>query len=118
MEMLLSVDFMFSAAHQLEFVESNCKRMHGHNYKLRLVLAGTPSPKTGMIRDFDEIKKRVWETVLVEVDHMNLNAVLDNPTAENILEWMWPRLEKVIPGLCELSLWETPEFCATLRKAR
>ncbi|MFZ5445551.1 MAG: 6-carboxytetrahydropterin synthase QueD [Myxococcota bacterium] len=116
MKMLLSVDFHFSAAHQLPYYDGPCKRLHGHNYVLRLTLAGKPQPKDGMIRDFDEVKKTVWEQVLVKLDHYYLNDIVENPTAENIVVWMWERLEPIVPGLEELQLWETPEYCVTYRK--
>lgn len=116
MKMLLSVDFHFSAAHQLPYYDGPCKRLHGHNYVLRLTLAGKPQPKDGMIRDFDEVKKTVWEQVLVKLDHYYLNDIVENPTAENLVVWMWERLEPIVPGLEELQLWETPEYCVTYRK--
>jgi len=116
MEMSLSVEFHFSAAHQLPFYDGPCKRLHGHNYVLHVVLAGRPSPKDGMIRDFDEVKKTVWDEVLTKVDHYYLNDIVENPTAENIVAWMWAQLEPLVPGLVELRLWETPEYCVTYRK--
>lgn len=116
MEMQLSVDFHFSAAHALPFYDGPCKRLHGHNYVLRVTLAGRPQPKDGMIRDFDEVKRTVWDKVLVKVDHYNLNDILENPTAENLVVWMWEHLEPLIPGLAMLQIWETPEYCVTYRK--
>lgn len=116
MEMTLSVDFDFAAAHALPFYDGPCKRLHGHNYKLRVHFTGLPNPRDGMIRDFDDVKKKVWELVLVQCDHHNLNDLMENPTAENMLVWMWERLTPHVDGLTQLQLWETPEYCATYRK--
>lgn len=116
MEMLLSVDFHFSSAHQLPFYDGPCKRLHGHNYILRVTMAGKPNPNDGMIRDFDEVKKVVWESCLVQCDHHNLNDLMENPTAENMVVWMWDRLEPQLKGIKEIMLWETPEYCVTYRK--
>lgn len=116
MEMMLSVDWEFAAAHRLPFYDGPCKRLHGHNYRLRATLTGRPSPKDGMVRDFDEVKKKVWDTCLVALDHHYLNDVMENPTAENIVIWMWERLSPVLEGLVELQLWETSEYCVTYRK--
>ncbi|MBI3184873.1 MAG: 6-carboxytetrahydropterin synthase QueD [Myxococcales bacterium] len=113
--MELSVDFHFSAAHRLPFYPGPCFRMHGHNYKLAVVVAGEPSPKDGMIRDFEEIKAKVGEAVLLHCDHQNLNDLMENPTAENLIVWMWERLSPLLPGLKELRLWETPEYCVSYR---
>jgi len=115
MRMELSVDFHFCAAHRLPFYNGACARLHGHNYQLRVTLAGEPNPRDGMIRDFEEIRKKVWEAVLVRCDHQNLNDFMENPTAENVIIWMWERLKPEIDGLKELRLWETPEYCVSYR---
>lgn len=113
MQMSLSVEFHFSAAHQLPFYDGPCKRLHGHNYRLQVTLAGKPSPKDGMIRDFDEIKKKVWDVALEKCDHHNLNDLMENPTAENMVVWLWDRIAPVVDGLKEIKLWETSEYCVT-----
>lgn len=115
MEMYLSIDFHFSAAHQLPYYDGPCKRLHGHNYVLQVSFGGKPNPSDGMIRDFDEVRRIVWEACLVQCDHHNLNDFMDNPTAENLVVWMWERLAPAVPGLRELKLWETPEYCITYR---
>ena len=115
MRMELSVDFPFSAAHRLPYYDGPCFRLHGHNYLLRVTLQGKPNPKDGMIRDFDEIRKKVWESVLTQCDHHNLNDFMDNPTAENLVVWMWENLRVQLDGLKELRLWETPEYCVSYR---
>jgi 6-pyruvoyltetrahydropterin/6-carboxytetrahydropterin synthase len=115
MPMQLSVDFRFCAAHRLPFYDGPCSRMHGHEYRLQVVLEGEPNPKDGMIRDFEEIRRRTWELALAECDHHTLNDFLENPTAENVILWMWKRLSPQIPGLKELRLWETAEYCISYR---
>ncbi len=70
-----------------------------------------------MVRDFDEVKKKVWETTLVACDHHNLNDIMDNPTAENMVVWMWDRISPHVENLRELQLWETPEYVVTYRNA-
>ncbi len=42
-----------------------------------------------------------------------LNRILDNPTAENVVAWMWGRLEAHLPGLREMQLYETND-CAVI----
>jgi 6-pyruvoyltetrahydropterin/6-carboxytetrahydropterin synthase len=90
--------------------------MHGHNYRLQVTVEGEPNPKDGMIRDFEEVRKRTWESALVQCDHQTLNDFLENPTAENVVVWMWERLKPQIAGLKELRLWETPEYCVSYRE--
>src|SRR5438270_6068494 len=104
MQMELSVDFAFSAAHRLPYYDGPCKRLHGHNYVLRVVVGGNPNPKDGMIEDFEIIRKRVGESIMVHCDHHNLNDLMDNPTAENVIVWMWEKLKPTLPALKELRL--------------
>lgn len=107
----LSVDFHFCSAHRLPFYDGPCFRMHGHNYRLQVTLTGTPDPKDGMIRDFEEIRKAVWTHALEACDHHTLNDFIENPTAENMVVWLWEHIAPHLPGLKELCLWETPEYC-------
>ena len=39
-KMLLSRDFTFDAAHNLIHYHGKCERLHGHTYRLRVVLEG------------------------------------------------------------------------------
>ncbi len=55
--------------------------------------------------DFGYLKKIVEAEVLKELDHRNLNEVFDNPTAENMTEWIFNRLAKKIP-IYSVKLWE------------
>jgi 6-pyruvoyltetrahydropterin/6-carboxytetrahydropterin synthase len=73
-------------------------------------------PATGMIEDFDVVGQVVRATVLAELDHRSLNDVLENPTAERILVWIWNRLEPELPALAGLVLWETSTACAVITK--
>jgi 6-pyruvoyltetrahydropterin/6-carboxytetrahydropterin synthase len=116
MPMQLSVEFAFSSAHRLPYYDGACSRMHGHNYRLQVVVEGKVDPRTGMIEDFEVIRRRVWEAAIAQCDHHNLNDLMDNPTGENIIVWCWERIKPVLPGLAELRLWETPEYCVTYRE--
>lgn len=93
--------------------------MHGHSYRLEVAIEGplqTHGPSSGMVMDFDVIDRIVREHVIASLDHYTLNDLIDNPTAENILLWIWERLNERLEGLKELVLWETPSACAILRK--
>jgi 6-pyruvoyltetrahydropterin/6-carboxytetrahydropterin synthase len=116
MEMSLSVDFNFSSAHQLPFYDGPCKRLHGHNYKLSVTISGKTNPNDGMIRDFEEVRRKVWELALNQCDHNNLNDLMENPTAENLIEWIWAKVDPHLAGLTMLELWETAEYRVTLRR--
>lgn len=104
-------EFGFDAAHYLPHVPDGhkCKNMHGHTYRLRVFIKGTPGSDTGWIIDFKELKDTVKPLIDV-LDHTLLNEVpgLENPTAENIAVWIWNRLHPELPGMSRIELKETP----------
>jgi 6-pyruvoyltetrahydropterin/6-carboxytetrahydropterin synthase len=61
------------------------------------------------------VKQIVREHVLADIDHNDLNRILDNPTAENVVTWMWDRLESHLPGLREMQLYETDDSAVIYR---
>lgn len=107
--MILRVEFQFNAAHRLPYYEGPCFHTHGHNYRLLVLVEGPVNPETGLSIDFERVKQIVAERVLGEIDHNDLNRVLDNPTAENVVMWMWERLSPHLPGLREVQLYETDD---------
>jgi 6-pyruvoyltetrahydropterin/6-carboxytetrahydropterin synthase len=74
------------------------------------ILQSEVDPESGMSMDFAEIRQLARERVLDSIDHNDLNRILDNPTAENVVVWIWDRLLPALPGLVELQLFETPDF--------
>jgi 6-pyruvoyltetrahydropterin/6-carboxytetrahydropterin synthase len=94
--------------------------MHGHSYRLEVAVRGpirSRGPARGMIEDFDRIERIVSERVVDVLDHQNLNELIENPTCENIVLWIWKRLERALVSLDELVLWETSTACAVLRRS-
>jgi 6-pyruvoyltetrahydropterin/6-carboxytetrahydropterin synthase len=111
--------FRFEAAHVLPHHPGKCARLHGHSYRLDVTLTGPlqPSgPAQGMVLDFDDLSRVVRGAVLDALDHRSLNDVVENPTSENVVAWIWSRLAPELPALEELTLWETATACAILRK--
>jgi len=113
--MFVSRDFKFDAAHYLPNYKGKCERLHGHTYRLQVTLEGEPD-REGMIVDFGDIKKIVNEKVLNQLDHHDLNEVIENPSAENIAMWIWKRLDgKFAVDLYEIKVWETDGCFVTCR---
>lgn len=116
--MLIRNQFAFEAAHLLPHHLGKCSRLHGHSYRLDVTVAGplqSAGPSTGMVVDFDDLARIVRAAVIDVLDHRYLNDTIDNPTSENIVTWIWHRLAPELPGLTELTLWETATACAVLR---
>lgn len=104
--MQIAKEFTFDAAHKLNDYDGLCANLHGHTYRLQVVVKGRVK-KSGMVIDFGDLKKIVSKNVLLKLDHKYLNETIKQPTAENISIWIWNQLKKEIP-LCEVKLWETP----------
>ena len=92
---------------------------HGHNYVLEVTVAGEVDPVDGMIIDLKALKGIIETEVIEPYDHRFLNrevAPFDRviPTAENIVQEIWRRLEPGIHGngrsLHSVRLYETPDL--------
>lgn len=113
--MLLRNRYAFSAAHHLPQHAGACRRLHGHNYEVEVVLQGPVDATTGMVMDFAELDQLVQSQAIDPLDHRELNAILPNPTAEHIALWIWRRLAPALPALHEVTVFETPTCAVTYR---
>lgn len=118
--------FTFDAAHHLHLYEGKCKNLHGHTYRLVISISGFVDD-VGIAVDFGDIKRIYKEEIEARLDHRYLNEVLPNmnTTAENMIVWIWERLDErlALEGLKkrghrleELVLYETPTSYASLRR--
>lgn len=117
--MQIRKSFTFEAAHVLPHHPGKCARLHGHSYRLDVGLEGplrASGPAAGMIEDFEVVSRVVKAAVVGELDHRSLNELIENPTAENIVVWIWHRLSDELPALAELTLWETSTACVVVKK--
>ncbi|MFC0211118.1 6-carboxytetrahydropterin synthase QueD [Paenibacillus chartarius] len=123
---LVSKEFTFDSAHHLHCYEGKCKSLHGHTYKLQVVMSGKVDAR-GLTIDFGDIKRIAKERVIDVLDHRYLNEVLPpmNTTAENMVVWMYEQLqaglveEGLYPAvrLEEVKLWETPTSYAAVTRS-
>lgn len=106
----LAKTFTFEAAHYLpSFPEGHkCRRMHGHSFKVDVIVAGEIPPDRHYLIDYGEIKAAI-DPIHAEIDHRCLNYIkgLENPTSEILAKWLWERLRPVLPPLAEIIVYET-----------
>jgi 6-pyruvoyltetrahydropterin/6-carboxytetrahydropterin synthase len=122
----------FSAAHRYhrpEWSEEQNRRTfgpcanphgHGHNYLLEVSVEGAIDPLTGYSVDLGALDELLRREVLVPLDHQHLNHAVPAfapgaliPTTENIVAWIWERIEPHLPEgvrLVSLRLHENEEF--------
>lgn len=108
----LSKDFHFEAAHTLPSLPEGhrCRNMHGHSFKVEVVVEGEVDDRIGWVYDHNRISDAM-APLLEIVDHAYLNDVegLTSPTIERLAAWFWRGLDPVLPGLCEVIIHETPK---------
>ena len=120
----VSVDETFAAAHNLRNYYGKCENLHGHNYKVRVILAGKELDDTGLLYDFVHLK-RVIQEVIGSLDHKYLNELPPfdkiNPSAENIAWYIFDSSAQKLPKspngavISSVTVWETDTSAATYR---
>jgi 6-pyruvoyltetrahydropterin/6-carboxytetrahydropterin synthase len=133
-QLQITREFRFEGAHALTHYDGKCRQIHGHSYILMVTITGEPSrkpgdPKSGMIMDFNDLKKIVSKYVLEPLDHslmlredaplsQELAQAYDNvlvfdfqPTCEQLTLYIAGILDPVITApnrLHSVRLYETP----------
>ena len=110
----------FAAAHNLKDFRGKCENLHGHNWKVEVVLRGESLESNGILVDFGEVKAATREA-LEEVDHKYLNELpffsQNNPSSENVARFLFEKLStKLNTGnrrLLSVSALESADACAT-----
>ncbi len=120
----VSVDETFAAAHALRGYKGKCENLHGHNYKVRVTLAGPELDSVGLLYDFVHLKQ-VIQSVIRSLDHHYLNEMKPfdeiNPSAENISKYIYDetvkQMKRVPNGaaIASITVWETDVTAATYR---
>ncbi|MFA7095115.1 MAG: 6-carboxytetrahydropterin synthase QueD [Gammaproteobacteria bacterium] len=108
----------FASAHTLRDYPGECRRMHGHNWKVEVEAVATELDKIGMAIDFKVVKQAARE-LAARLDHRYLNEITPfdtvNPTAENIAAWFYRELGRMLNSprvrISAVTLWETERAC-------
>ncbi len=108
----------FAAAHSLRDYPGDCRRLHGHNWKVEVEVESGQLNELGMVVDFKAIKQAT-RAVVDELDHRYLNEIppfdAENPTAENIAAFIYRGVTQAIAGptvrVSAVTLWETERAC-------
>ena len=115
-KMLVTKEFVFHAAHYLTGDRLR-ENLHGHSYRVQVTVEGEVD-EDGVVMDFRDLKKVAKAEAIDKLDHRNLNDLLEQPTAENVVSWIWEKLEGTLPAglnLREIKLWETATSFVTYR---
>jgi 6-pyruvoyltetrahydropterin/6-carboxytetrahydropterin synthase len=114
----LTVKSEFAASHCLRDYEGKCKHLHGHTFRVEIVVAGRELNKAGMLIDFKEIKSHLHD-LLEGLDHAHLNDAdyfqRANPTSEQIAKYLFDRLKDKLSGISvkKVTVWESEKSGAS-----
>jgi len=91
------VESNFSAAHRLKLYKGKCENLHGHNWKVGVIVSSTKLNEQQMVIDFVKLKN-ILNKVLSSLDHKYLNDIsffkTVQPTAENIAKYIYWKLKE------------------------
>ncbi len=120
----VTVEQTFAAGHALRNYKGKCENVHGHNFKVQVVIEGEKLDDTGLLVDFLDVKTAM-RAVIDRLDHQFLNDIppfdVTNPSAENIAEYFYEEVlnhlvnTPVMIRLREVKVWETDIQSATYR---
>ena len=114
------VEDEFSSAHALRHYHGTTEPLHGHNYRVQVVVEGKRlQNKVKYVTDFVALQKAL-RSVVAPLDHINLNEVppfiKENPSAENLAQHIGHELvrrwHEAGVKLVSVTIWETPETAA------
>ena len=112
----LHVDKTFSAAHQLTKYSGPCENLHGHTWKIQIVVEGDELDEAGMLMDFRVLKDNL-QHFTDKFDHKFLNDLFEeSPTSEFISKYVFKAIQPQLPStvtLKEVSIWESESSKAT-----
>ena len=106
--MLIEKSFSIDCAHCLELpYESKCQNLHGHTYKVTLVLEGEPNGRTGIVVDYTKFPKEL----IMQMDHKFL--VAERHTSEDNSGSVGILIDQVALTLPERSVYIIPGISNT-----
>jgi 6-pyruvoyltetrahydropterin/6-carboxytetrahydropterin synthase len=119
----VAVEQTFAAGHALRNYKGRCENVHGHNFKVRVVVEGEKLDETGLLVDFLDVKAAM-QAIIDRLDHVFLNDVapfdVKNPSAENIAEYFFTEIARSLKSAVavrvrDATVWETEIQSATYR---
>ena len=122
----VSVEETFAAGHALRGYHGKCENVHGHNYRVRALIAGESLDAAGLLVDFVDLKQ-ILRAIIERLDHQFLNDIPPfdklNPSAENMARYFHDEMSRGLSGtaranpvhVSEVKIWETDTATATYR---
>ncbi|OFW35884.1 MAG: 6-carboxytetrahydropterin synthase QueD [Acidobacteria bacterium RIFCSPLOWO2_12_FULL_60_22] len=123
----VSVEETFAAGHALRGYRGKCENVHGHNYKIHVILEGPSLNSIGLLYDFKDLKEAIQRAIR-KLDHRFLNEIppfdVVNPSAENLAKYLYEEVSRLLEeagsgnagapcNVRRVTVWETETTKAT-----
>ena len=121
----VSKSVSFCYGHRLINYQGKCRHLHGHNARAVITLESAVLDGRGMVEDFSDLKRLVWDWLDQEIDHTMLlhkddpvlpllrdagervRTLNENPTAEAIARMIYDYVAGKGYPVSEVTVWET-----------
>ena len=104
----------FEAVLSLEGDFGPATRLHGHTYKVQVVVQGDRLDETGVLYDISRLRDSMKE-ILSHLHYQNLNELDEfkdlNPTVESVSKYIYNRMALALRGEVgglKVTVWESP----------
>lgn len=128
----LRITDTFDAAHRLHTHKGECRRLHGHTYKVEVQICAKEVDEDGMVIDFgvvdDKLKPIIQlldhSTLLAVDDHLSLSewdarvVMLQHVTAEGIAHYIFLGLRTAGIHVSSVEVFETLRHSASYSEDR
>jgi 6-pyruvoyltetrahydropterin/6-carboxytetrahydropterin synthase len=113
----VEVETTFAAAHALRNYKGGLEPLHGHNFRVRVLLSGNQLDPAGMVIDFVDVKAAL-DRATARYEHRNLNEIapfdVESPSSENLARLIYEDLRGILEThisqgveIDEVRVWET-----------
>ncbi len=119
-QFVLRICERFEAAHHLRSYRGAPEPVHGHSWRVELLLEAEQLDEEGMAFDFVEAKAALGD-LAAGFHHCDINTVPPfdrlSPTTEHLARWFHQQLATRLPaaGVAAVTVWEGPDCSATYR---
>jgi 6-pyruvoyltetrahydropterin/6-carboxytetrahydropterin synthase len=95
--------YQFEAAHKTSFKRGDLSPIHGHSFRVDIVVEGPCDPKLGWLIDYGDISA-VFDPLYDQLDHKFLNEVpgIGDPSLRGVRLWILERLRPSMPLLKDI----------------
>ncbi|MDD5585564.1 MAG: 6-carboxytetrahydropterin synthase QueD [Alphaproteobacteria bacterium] len=116
----LKIVTSFAAAHRLINYRGNCENLHGHNWKVEVLVTAKDLDEAGLGIDF-RILKQETDDLLKLLDHKYLNELPPflkvSPSSENIARYVYEELSRKLNNenvsVKMVTIWESDTASAS-----